>query len=132
MAAANGSVVGVMPAESDAHAGAIPQPRCYDDLVRLLLDVKTWARHRRMGELEIAMDEAIKLAGTGWTEVHESLFALGIAKGHIDAGRQSDAKRSVDVAIKYLRRWNGRQMRFEPAVIETRPTRMLTAEVRHG
>lgn len=132
MATANGSVVGVMPTESGAHAGAVPQPRCYDDLVRLLGDVKAWARHRRMDELEIAMDEAIKLAGTGWTEVHESLFALSMAKAHIDAGRQGDAKRSVDVAIKYLRRWNGRQMRFEPAVIDARSTRMLTAEVRHG
>ena len=77
------------------------------------------AVHRDMRELETAMREANKLANTGWAEV-------------IDAGCQSEAKYSINSVSMYLRRWNVRQMRFEPPVIDASAARRLTEEVRHG
>ena len=129
MAIADGSVVGVGFAEAAAPAATIPRAHCYDDLVQLLGDVKVWARHRGMDDLAIAMDEAIKLARAGWTDVHEALLHLSFANGYATGGSAQEAARSIGHAARRLKRWNGRRMTVSAPTIDVGSH---GAEVRHG
>ena len=131
MAELNRSAAGIVPADSGVNANPLSERPSFDDLMRLLGDVKVWAQQKGMPELARAMERAVQMGDTGWTDVHEALFALAMAKGHVEAWRQFEAKRSIDVASMYLSRWNGRRMRVERAPIEAEAARVPTLESHH-
>ncbi|MDE2254170.1 MAG: hypothetical protein KGL42_07905 [Betaproteobacteria bacterium] len=132
MAELNRSAAGIVPSDSGVNANPLSERPSFDDLMRLLSDVKVWAQRKGMPELVRAMERAAQLSNTGWTEVHESLFALAMAKGHVEAGRQFDANRSIDVASKHLSRWNGRRMTLAKATIEAPAGNALLRGVSHA
>lgn len=79
----------------------------------ILSDLQKWANKQPFERetkvaLINALHEVLDLLTTGTTEVDESLAALGRGLRSMRDGDQGEAETAVNVARKYLNRWQGR------------------------
>ncbi|WP_298287956.1 hypothetical protein [Thiomonas sp.] len=110
----------LVPTAAPAEAIPTPKSRDFDDLMRLLSCLQRWADETDHRELIPVLSAAREIANSGWTLVHQTKLALAFCESHIRSGKAPDALRSLEVAQRYLDRWNGDRMKFQRPTVDVK------------